>query len=73
MKYFVYCRKSSEEEDRQIQSIDSQERELSRLFGAQPGIDVVDTLKEAQSAMTLGRPIFNDALDRIERDGLPEN
>lgn len=73
MKYFVYCRKSSEEEDRQIQSIDSQERELSRLFGAQPGIDVVDTLKEAQSAMTLGRPIFNDALDRIERgeaDGL---
>lgn len=73
MKYFVYCRKSSEEEDRQVQSIDSQERELSRLFGAQPGIDVVDTLKEAQSAMTLGRPIFNGALDRIERgeaDGL---
>jgi site-specific DNA recombinase len=73
MKYFVYCRKSSEEEDRQVQSIDSQQRELARLFGAQDGIDILDTLKEAQSAMTLGRPIFGNALDRIERgeaDGL---
>src|SRR5579885_1507870 len=67
MKYVVYCRKSSEEEDRQIQSIDSQQRELARLFGAQDVIDIVDTLKEAQSAMTVGRPVFNDALDRIER------
>ena len=73
MKYFIYCRKSSEEEDRQVQSIDSQERELARSFGAHDGIEIVATLKEAQSAMTLGRPIFNDALDRIERgeaDGL---
>jgi site-specific DNA recombinase len=67
VKYFVYCRKSSEEEDRQIQSIDSQKRELMRLFGAEHGIEIVDTLEEAQSAMTTGRPVFNSALDRIER------
>jgi DNA invertase Pin-like site-specific DNA recombinase len=67
MKYFIYCRKSSEEEDRQIQSIDSQKCELMRLVGAQAGIEIVDTLEEAQSAMTPGRPVFNQALDRIER------
>jgi DNA invertase Pin-like site-specific DNA recombinase len=67
MKYLVYCRKSSEEEDRQIQSIDSQTRELTRLFGASDGIEIVETLSEAQSAMTPGRPVFSSALDRIER------
>ena len=67
MKYFIYCRKSSEEEDRQIQSIDSQKRELMRLFAAQAGVEIVDTLEEAQSAMTPGRPMFNQALNRIER------
>jgi DNA invertase Pin-like site-specific DNA recombinase len=67
VKYFIYCRKSSEEEDRQIQSIDSQKRELMRLFAVQAGIEIVDMLEEAQSAMTPGRPIFNQALDRIER------
>jgi len=67
MRYLVYCRKSSEDEDRQVQSIDSQERELTRLFSEEGGIEIVDTLKEAQSAMTLGRPVFNDALARIER------
>ena len=59
MKYLVYCRKSSEEDDRQIQSIDSQKRELMRLFPSENGIEIVDILEEAQSAMTPGRPVFN--------------
>jgi DNA invertase Pin-like site-specific DNA recombinase len=67
VKYFVYCRKSSEEEDRQIQSIDSQQRELMRLFGADSNIEIVEILAEAQSAMTPGRAVFNEVLDRIER------
>jgi DNA invertase Pin-like site-specific DNA recombinase len=73
MRYLVYCRKSSEEEDRQIQSIDSQRRELMRLFADHNDIEIVDTIEEAQSAMTPGRPLFTNALDRIERgeaDGL---
>jgi len=73
MKYFVYCRKSSEDEDRQIQSIDSQKRELMRLFGDPNSIEIVDIIEEAQSAMTPGRPRFTQALDRIEQgeaDGL---
>jgi DNA invertase Pin-like site-specific DNA recombinase len=67
MKYFVYCRKSSEEESRQVQSIPSQKRELARLFPMQDGIEIVDTLTETQSAMTLGRPVFGALLERIER------
>ncbi|HEY2091303.1 MAG TPA: recombinase family protein [Thermoanaerobaculia bacterium] len=67
MKYFIYCRKSSEEDDRQIQSIESQTRELIRLFGGQGELEIVETLEEAQSAMTPGRPVFSSALDRIER------
>ncbi|MBV8543916.1 MAG: recombinase family protein, partial [Acidobacteria bacterium] len=73
MKYFIYCRKSSEEEDRQVQSIDSQRGELKTTFGAQTDIEIVEIFQEAQSAMTPGRPVFGEMLARIERgeaDGL---
>jgi len=56
-----------------VQSIESQRGELAALFGAQQGIDIVDTLQEAQSAMTPGRPVFGQVIERIERgeaDGL---
>lgn len=67
MKYFVYCRKSSESEDRQILSIDSQEAEINRLFGSCADIQIVEVLREAYSAKTPGRPIFSKMLERIER------
>jgi hypothetical protein len=31
IKYFIYCRKSSDSEDRQIQSIPDQIRELKKI------------------------------------------
>jgi site-specific DNA recombinase len=65
LKYFVYCRKSSEDKDRQVQSIDTQKRELARLFGAAEGCEVVAILEESQSAMTPGRPVFDEMLARI--------
>ena len=64
MKYIIYCRKSSESEDRQEQSIDSQEHELMAMAEKQK-LTIVKILKESQSAKKVGRPIFNELLKML--------
>ena len=66
LKHFTYGRKSSEDEDRQILSIDAQLSELNNI-AAQGGLSVVATLTESKSAKEPGREVFNDMLRRIER------
>jgi DNA invertase Pin-like site-specific DNA recombinase len=68
----MYCRKSSEAEDRQILSIDSQISEMRR-YAAQKGLKIHSILTEARSAKAPGRPIFNSMMERLyrgEADGI---
>ena len=65
MKYILYCRKSTESEDRQILSLDSQKDELIRLATTQ-GFEITKILQESKSAKAPGRPIFNEMLKLFE-------
>lgn len=64
MKYIIYCRKSSESEDRQALSIESQESEMLQI-AKKLNLSVVALLKESKSAKKEGRPIFNQMLKMI--------
>jgi site-specific DNA recombinase len=66
LKYFIYCRKSSEDEDRQMLSIDGQLSELNAI-AQERGMTVVQTLTESKSAKGPGREVFNEMIRRIER------
>ena len=65
-KFFLYARKSTDVEDKQVRSIEDQLAEL-RAFVKIENLTVIEELIEKQSAKYPGRPIFNDMLDRIER------
>lgn len=65
--YFVYVRKSSESEERQVQSIDDQIDSLTKLAD-EIGLTITDVLKEAKSSKCPGnRPVFSNMIERIER------
>ena len=64
--YFIYCRKSSEAEDRQVLSVESQVNEL-RETAAKLNLAVAEVLTEAKSAKAPGRPVFNEMMQRLYR------
>ena len=68
MRHIIYCRKSSEAEDRQILSLESQELELMKL-AEKENIKIDKVYKESMSAKELGRPVFNQMVKDIEKSG----
>ena len=67
IKYFIYARKSSEGEDRQVQSIKDQTDRITRMAN-DLHLDVVEILSESKSAKNPDcRPVFNKMLERIEK------
>lgn len=65
MKYIIYCRKSSEDEDRQTQSLETQITILDE-YAKKCNLMIVDRLEESRSAKKSGnRPLFNSMIKRI--------
>ena len=66
MKYFIYARKSTEEDDRQVLSIEAQLVELKE-FAAKEKLEIVASLCEAKTAKEPGRIKFAEMLSLIEK------
>lgn len=64
--YFLYARKSTDVEDKQVRSIDDQLAVL-RALAKTEGLTIVEEFIEKQSAKLPGRPIFDQMLTRIEK------
>lgn len=73
VKYCLYARKSTEQDEMQALSIDSQIKEMTEL-ARRDGIDVVEIKRESHSAKETGqRPVFNLIIDELrcgKYDGL---
>ena len=67
LNYFLYARKSSESEDRQVQSIDDQVKRLTQLAETL-NLTVFHSFTESKSAKKPdNRPVFEEMMRRIER------
>lgn len=66
VKYCLYARKSSENEERQVLSIDSQIKEMLEL-ATREGLEIVDVKRESHSAKDVGmRPVYNELIQDIK-------
>jgi len=65
-KYFLYARKSTEEDDKQIMSIEAQLFEL-REFASRENLEILEEFQESKSAKSPGREVFGVMMMRIEK------
>ena len=67
IKYCLYARKSTEQEDKQALSIESQVREMQALAEREK-LNVVEIKREAHSSKEVGqRPVYNELLAEIKQ------
>ena len=65
-KYIIYCRRSTESEDRQVLSIESQLKELQE-FAKRAQFPVARVITESKSAKQPGRPGFKILMKHVSR------
>ena len=63
--YFLYARKSTDVEDKQVLSIEAQLNEL-RSLAKRDGLEITAEFIEKRTAKMPGRPIFNEMAQRIQ-------
>ncbi len=66
MSYFLYARKSTDVEDKQVRSIDDQLAVL-RVLAKEQGLSIIEEFVEKRSAKMPGRPVFNEMIRRIQQ------
>jgi len=66
MNCFLYARKSTDEPDRQMLSIEAQVTEL-REYARKERLTIVEEFTESMTARKPGRPIFNAMMDRVTK------
>ena len=66
IKYIAYCRKSTDEKDKQVLSIEAQIAELKE-FAKRENLNVTEFITEAKTAKMPGREQFAEVLKKIEK------
>ena len=69
-KYYIYARKSTEDEERQIMSIEAQLAELAE-YAKRENLEVVETFIESKSAKSPGREIFSKLIAAVQASKEP--
>ena len=64
-KYFLYARKSTEDDDHQIMSIEAQLFELHE-YARRENLEILEEFQESKSAKKPGRELFNEMMARID-------
>src|SRR3989339_1354865 len=65
-KYFLYARKSTEDDDHQIMSIEAQLFELHE-YARKENLEILEEFQESKSAKKPGRELFGEMMTRIEQ------
>lgn len=65
IKYVLYARKSTEPDDKQILSVESQIKELTKI-AVRDGLEIVESIEECKSAKKPGRICFNQMIKKID-------
>ena len=63
-KYFLYARKSTEDEERQVMSIEAQLAELAE-YAKRENLFIAEKFIESKSAKKPGREVFNEMIQKI--------